>query len=183
MARREVAVAKREDCVLAVVDVQERLLPHIHEGDRVVANIVKLVKFAQIAGLPILWAEQEKLGPTAAPIRAELSGLEPFAKADFGCLGCEGFRERLASLGRKTLVLCGIEAHICVAQTALQALPEYDVQVVADAVGSRAPENRHLALERLRQAGATVTCVEMFFYEVLGRAGTDEFRAVLPMVK
>ncbi len=183
MTRREIPMAKREECVLAVVDVQERLLPHIHEGDRVVANIVKLVKFAKIVGLPILWAEQEKLGPTAAPIRAELAGLEPFGKAEFGCLGCGGFRERLASLGRRTLVLCGIEAHICVAQTALQALAEYDVQVVADAVGARTPENRLLALERLRRAGATVTSTEMLFYEVLGRAGTDEFRAVLPLVK
>lgn len=183
MARREVTVAKREECVLAVVDVQERLLPHIHQGDRVVAQIVKLVKFAKIVGLPILWAEQEKLGPTAGPIRAELAGLEPFGKAAFGCLGCGGFRERLASLGRSTLVLCGIEAHVCVAQTALQALPGYDVQVVADAVGSRAPENRQLALERLRQAGAVITSTEMLFYEVLGQAGTDEFRAVLPLVK
>ena len=183
MTTEGVRVATREDCVLAVVDVQERLLPHIHEGPRVVGNIVKLVKFARIVGIPILWAEQEKLGVTAAPIRAELAGLEPFHKADFGCLGCEPFRARLAELGRRTVVVCGIEAHICVAQTALQALPEYQVQVVADAVGSRAPENRQLALERLRQAGATVTCTEMFFYEVLRRAGTDEFRATLPLVK
>jgi len=172
-----------DDCVLAVVDVQERLLPHIHEGDAVVQNIVKVVKFARLLGIPILWAEQEKLGATAAPIRGELEGLEPFGKAEFGCLGCEGFRSRLASLGRNTLVVCGIEAHICVAQTALQALTEYRVHVVADAVGSRVPVNRELALERLRHAGATVTCVEMFFYEALRRAGTDLFRAVLPLVK
>ncbi len=172
-----------EDCVLAVVDVQERLLPHIHEGDHVVENIVKLTRFAKIVGLPILWAEQEKLGATAAAIREELAGQEPFGKAQFGCLGCDGFREKLASLGRNTLVLCGIEAHICVAQTALQALPQYRVHVVADAVGSRAPENREIALERLRQAGAVVTCVEMFFYEMLQRAGTETFRAVLPLVK
>ena len=172
-----------EDCVLAVVDVQERLLPHIHEGDRIVDNIVKLIRFAKIVGLPILWAEQEKLGATAEAIREEFGGLEPFGKAHFGCLGCEGFREKLASLGRSTLVLCGIEAHICVAQTALQALPRCRVQVVADAVGSRAPANREIALERLRRAGAVVTCVEMFFYEMLQRAGTETFRAVLPLVK
>jgi nicotinamidase-related amidase len=174
---------RRDDCVLAVVDVQERLLPHIHDGAAVVANIVKLARFARIVGMPILWAEQEKLGPTVPAIRAELADLEPCGKAEFGCLGCAGFQERLASLGRNTLVLCGIEAHICVAQTALQALPEYRVHVVADAVGSRAPASREIALARLRQAGATVTCVEMFFYEVLRKAGTDEFRAVLPLVK
>jgi nicotinamidase-related amidase len=183
MERKEVSMADRSDCVLAVVDVQERLLPHIHGGGRVVEAIVKLARFARIVGIPILWAEQEKLGATAALIRAELEGLEPVGKDSFGCLGSGDFRDRLEALGRSTLVLCGVEAHICVAQTALQALSKYRVHVVADAVGSRAPENRVLALDRLRQSGATVTCTEMFFYEVLRRAGTDEFRAVLPLVK
>lgn len=183
MERNKVAMADRNDCVLVVVDVQDRLLPHIHEGERVVSSIVKLAKFARIVGIPILWAEQEKLGETAAPIRAELAGLAPVGKAAFGCLGSGAFRESLGALGRGTLVVCGVEAHICVAQTVLQALSEYEVHVVADAVGSRAPENRVVALERLRQAGAVVTCTEMFLYEVLGKAGTDEFRAVLPLVK
>lgn len=183
MGRRQVPMALREECVLAVVDVQERLLPHIHEGERVVANAARLVKVARMLGLPVLWAEQEKLGATVEPVRSELSGLAPIGKAEFGALGCAPFRERLASLGRRTLVVCGVEAHICVAQTVLQALPEYEVHVVSDAVGSRAPENRAVALERLRQAGAVVTCSEMFFYEILQRAGTGEFRAVLPLVK
>ncbi|MDW7710438.1 MAG: hydrolase [Deferrisomatales bacterium] len=183
MDRSAGSLVGRDDCVLAVVDVQERLLPHIHEGERVVEAVVKLARFAKIVGIPILWAEQEKLGPTPAPIRAELSDLEPFGKACFGCLGSDAFRERLEALGRRTVVVCGVEAHICVAQTALQALATHRVHVVADAVGSRTPENRAIALDRLRQAGATVTSTEMFFYEILRKAGTDEFRAVLPLVK
>lgn len=174
---------ERADGVLVVIDVQERLLPHIHQAERVVENAVKLIRFARIAGLPVLWAEQEKLGATAAPIRAELEGLSPVLKADFGCFGSGEFRARAEALGRKTLILCGIEAHICVARTALQALPRYGVHVVADAVSSRTPENRQIALDRLGRAGAVVTSTEMLFYEVLERAGTDEFRAVLPLVK
>ncbi len=174
---------RREDAALLVIDVQDRLLPHIHQAERVVTNVVKLIRFARITGLPVLWAEQEKLGATAEPIRAELGGMTPVAKADFGCLGCGAFREGLEALGRKTLILCGIEAHICVARTALQALPRYGVHVVADAVSSRTPENRQIALDRLTLAGAVVTSTEMLFYEILERAGTDEFRAVLPLVK
>jgi nicotinamidase-related amidase len=173
----------REEAVLVVVDVQQRLAPAIAECDRVVANIVKLLRFARIVGLPVICTEQIKLGDTVEAIRAELGGIAPIQKADFGCFGCGEFVEALRGLGRRTLVLTGIEAHICVLQTALGALPDYAVHAVADAMSSRAPENRDLALERMRQAGVTVTATEMVMYEVLRRAGTDEFRAVLQLVK
>lgn len=171
------------DTVLLVIDVQDRLLPHIRGGDRIVANIIRLVRFARIVGIPTLWAEQEKLGPTAEPLRQVLEGEEPIRKLEFGALGCSRFSQTLRSLGRRSLLLTGIEAHICVAQTALQALSAHTVHVVADAVGSRDPDNRQIALDRLRQAGAVVTCVEMAMYELLRKAGTDEFRQVLPLVK
>jgi len=116
-------------------------------------------------------------------VRAELPGITPIQKADFGCFGCAEFVEALEGLGRRTLVLTGIEAHICVLQTALGALPDYAVYVVADATSSRTPENRDLALQRMLQAGVTITSTEMVMYEVLRRAGTDEFRAVLQLVK
>jgi nicotinamidase-related amidase len=86
-------------------------------------------------------------------------------------------------IGKKILVLTGVEAHICVAQTALHALSSYDVQVISDAVSSRTADNRSIALLRMRDAGATITSTEMFIYEILQKAGTDEFRAVLPFVK
>jgi nicotinamidase-related amidase len=173
----------RNTSALLVIDVQERLLPYIHEGDAVVRNVVKLIRFSRIVGMPILWAEQEKLGLTAAPIREALAGIEPVQKVEFGAVACQTFRDKIGDLGAKSLILAGIEAHICVAQTALQALPTHEVHVVADAVGSRAPENRVIALERLRQAGAVITSTEMVLYEILWKAGTDEFRQVLPLVK
>ncbi|MBI5445579.1 MAG: isochorismatase family protein [Deltaproteobacteria bacterium] len=173
----------RRDCALLVVDVQEKLLPHIHEGERVRDSIVRLVRFAEILGIPVLAAEQGKLGPTVGPIREALQGVEPAPKLAFSALGCPAISQRLAELGKGALIVTGIEAHICVAQTVLQALPSFAVHVVADAVGSRSPENCRIALDRLRGAGAVVTTSEMLMYELMVEAGTDEFRRVLPLVK
>ena len=108
---------------------------------------------------------------------------EPLSKITFDCFGCPEFQARLQRLGGATLLITGIEAHICVCQTALTALGSYKVQVVADAVSSRVELNHRTALERMAQAGAVVTTTEMAIYELLGRAGTDEFRATLPLVK
>jgi nicotinamidase-related amidase len=174
---------RREDAVLAVIDVQERLLPHVVGGDGLVSSIVKLLRFARIVGLPVIATEQLKLGATVGAIRDELPAVAPIGKTEFGCFGCEGFAEALAAFERSALILTGIEAHICIAQTALQALPTYAVHVVSDAVSSRTAHDRDIALERMRQAGAVVTSAEMLMYELLVRAGTDEFRKVLELVK
>ncbi len=173
----------REDALLAVIDVQERLLPHVVGGGEVVANIVKLLRFAGIVGLPVLLTEQLKLGPTVDAIKRELPSTTPILKTEFGCLACEGFAEAVRASGRNALVLVGLEAHICVAQTALQAISEYGVHVVGDAVSSRSLADKETALRRMAQSGVTVTTTEMLMYEILGRAGTDEFRAVLELVK
>ncbi|HJN13998.1 MAG TPA: hydrolase [Armatimonadota bacterium] len=173
----------RDDAVLVIVDVQERLFPHIDRGDAVAANIVRLLQFADIVDLPVILTEQTKLGPTISPILAELPEAEPIGKLDFSCFGSEEFRGAVRELRRRTLILVGIEAHICVAQTAMGALPDYRVQIVDDAVASRSPADRAIGVERMRQAGCTITSTEMLMYEILQRAGTDEFRAVLKLVK
>jgi isochorismate hydrolase len=183
MSRTAPLLLDRRDCALLVIDVQEKLVPHIHASERVVESIVRLVRFAEILEIPVFAAEQGKLGPTVGPIREALPACEPTPKLAFGALGCSAFVERLAASGKGSLILTGIEAHICVAQTALQALPSFGVHVVADAVGSRSPDNCRIALERLRQAGAVVTTTEMLMYELMVEAGTDEFRRVLPLVK
>ncbi len=176
-------VARRSDAVLVVIDLQEKLVPHIAGAGGVLDRTARLVRVARILGVPVVWTEQRNLGETVDPVRSELQGMEPVRKLAFGCFGDGAFRRRLDATGRNTLILAGIEAHICVAQTALQGLAEYDVHVVADAVGSRDPVNRDIALARLRAAGVVVTTWEMVVYELLERAGTDEFRAVLPLVK
>ena len=158
-------------------------MPHIDGEGEVIANLAKLGQFAAIIGLPAIVTEQVKLGPTVPEVAWHLKGVQPITKSHFGCFGCEEFVQALSALGRSTLVLTGIEAHICVAQTALQALDRYTVQVVSDAVGSRKPADRQVALDRMRQAGAIITSTEMLMYELLARAGTDEFRQVLELVK
>ncbi len=172
-----------DDAVLVIIDVQEKLMAVMSDRERVLANVVRLAAFSQIMGLPVVLTEQEKLGPTLPEVKRLLPHIHPISKIHFDCFHAPEFAGLVEVLGRKTLVLAGAEAHICVAQTALHALRRFSVHVVADAVASRAPENCRLSLDRVRQAGAVVTTTEMFIYELLKRAGTDEFRATLQLVK
>ncbi len=173
----------RSKCVLVVVDAQEKLLPVIHGREEVVANIVRLVRFCRMAEVPVLATEQIKLGVTVEPIREALDEHVPVIKDTFNSFGSEVFRDALAATGRDTLLVCGAEAHVCVLQTCLEAAATHPVQVVADAVSSRTPRNAQLALDRLTLAGVAVTSTEMVIFEMLGKAGTDEFRQTLPLVK
>jgi nicotinamidase-related amidase len=173
----------REDSVLVIIDVQEKLVPVIANKKRVLENVVRLLEFSQIIGLPVLLTEQEKLGATLPDVLEATPNLEAIRKLDFDCFGCPQFAEEVRRLGRNTLILTGVETHICVAQTCLHAVPDFTVHVVSDATSSRTEGNWRVALERMRQAGVVITSTEMVIYELLQRAGTDEFRAVLPLVK
>jgi nicotinamidase-related amidase len=173
----------REDCVLLVIDVQEKLMPVISNQEKVVENVVRLVKFSNIIGLPIIVTEQEKLGATVPEVRKELGDVRPIGKVCFNCFFCQDFVDQIEQLGRNSLIIAGAEAHICVAQTALFAAPRFRVHAVSDAVSSRTRENWHVSLERMQQSGISITSTEMFIYELLQKAGTDDFRAALKLVK
>ena len=183
LVQNHALLAEKKDCILAVVDVQEKLVPVIARAEEIIQNIIKLVKFARMLALPIVFTEQQNLGRTVEQIRSETGEVEAISKITFSCFASDEFRNYVHSLKRKTLILTGIESHICVAQTALDAPREFSVQVVADAVASRDPRNREIALDRMRAAGITITSTEMLMYELLKKAGTDEFRATLPLVK
>jgi nicotinamidase-related amidase len=172
-----------DDALLVIIDMQERLLPVIAGKEKVVENTLKLVKFSRIIGLPMLLTEQQNLGETTSELREELKDIEPIIKLEFDCFESPAFTDRLNQLKRNTLIIVGIEAHICVAQTALHALSHYKVQVVSDGVSSRSTQNWEVALQRMRQAGVIITSTEMVIYELLGRAGTAEFRKALKLVK
>ena len=174
----------REDSVLILIDIQDKLmLPRISNKEKVIANIVRLLKFSHIIGLPILLLEQEKLGQTLPEIKKEIPNLPPITKSVFNCFSCAAFTKRIRQMGRKTLILTGVETHICIAQTALSAIPKFKVQVVSDAVSSRSPDNWAIGIKRMRQSGVTITSTEMLIFELLERAGTEEFRAALKLVK
>lgn len=176
-------VLKREDSVLVVIDIQEKLMPTIADSKRVIDNTARLIKFAKIIDLPVILSEQDKLGATVPEVRQETAGRNPAVKITFDALLCEAFAEQLQKLNRKSIILTGVETHVCVTQTAIHALPDYAVHVVSDAVSSRTLENRMVGLERMRQHGAVITSTEMVIFELLRRAGTDEFKKVLPLVK
>jgi len=171
----------RDDAVMVVIDVQETLLPAIHEGHKVVKNTNKLLQAGEIMDIPVILTEQKKLGDTVEDLA---NRPDPVEKVSFNCFLNDEFVSQLNELGRNTLILAGIEAHICVAQTALAAMDEgYDAHLVADAVSSRKKEDKELGIARCRSEGVTITSTEMVIYELLEMAGTDEFREVLPIVK
>ena len=177
---------RAEDTVVVFIDVQGRLAEAMADRDALFANLEKLLRGAAALGLPVLWTEQipEKLGPTVPALAALLAGVQPIPKSAFSCGGEPAFMERLRALGRRQVLLCGIETHVCVYQTA-RDLREAgcEVEVVADAVSSRRRENRELALDKLRDCGVRLTGVEMALMELLRVAAGDRFRAVLKIIK
>ena len=171
---------------LLVIDLQERLLPTIQDQARVVRSGVALLRLARVLDLPVVLTTQYQrgLGPTVSTILAEAAGNLPLDKTSFGCFGDEAFRTRLQSLGRKQLVVCGVETHICVAQTTLGALEAgYEVHVASDAVGARSPANHEVGLRRMERAGAVLSSAEMAIYELLGRSDGAAFKRMLPFIK
>jgi nicotinamidase-related amidase len=173
--------------MLLVIDMQERLMPAIADGERVLARAATMAQAARLLGLPVVLSEQYRkgLGPTVAPLVEALgAGIEPIEKITFGCMGSPELRQALAATGRRQMILCGVETHVCVLRTALEALAEgWQVFLAEDAVGSRRLADRQSALARLAQAGVVPASVEMLVMEALGRAGTEAFKAVQPLVR
>jgi nicotinamidase-related amidase len=181
------SLLRPERAALVVVDIQTKLLPAIHEHERVLRNSLLLMRLAEILELPVVLTTQyEKgLGATVPEVLAAAPGVRPLDKVSFGCFGDPAFQSRLGALsGRDQLVVAGIESHICVTQTVLGALEKgYQVHVAGDAVGSRAEENRHVGLSRMERAGALVSSAEMAIYELLARSDSAAFKRMLPYLK
>ncbi len=179
-------IARRGDAFLLVVDIQEPLLKVMPRADRLLKHAGILIEAAKTLGLPIFATEQypERFGPTVEPIRSQLGTLAAEGKLAFSSCGCRGVMDAISSCGRKTAILCGVETHVCINQTAHDLLAQgYTVHVPADAVDSRAPLNREVGLNKLRDSGAVITSTETVIYELLGEAGTPEFKSLLPLFK
>jgi nicotinamidase-related amidase len=172
-----------EQLCLLLVDVQERLCAAMDPSvlEQSVKNMLHLLKLAELYGIPVIATEQypKGLGSTLPELRAALpEGSEPIEKLHFSCCEAEGFRGRLAATGRKTLVVMGMETHICVVQTVRGLLPEHRVLVPVDAVLSRRKLAWKTGLGLMLGAGAELSTTETILFDVLGRAGTDEFRTI-----
>ncbi len=177
-------ILRRADAVLVMVDLQDRLLAAMGRKDDVVAASIRLVKGCSHLGIPIIVTEQypKGLGPTVS----SLKDIVPTAieKISFDCCGEDGFLTELKKTSRHQVILCGSETHICVLQTCVSLLQEgFDVHVIADAVCSRNDGDRDVALTTMRQAGAVVSSVETALFQILGKAGTAEFKEISAIVK
>jgi nicotinamidase-related amidase len=177
---------ERGATALLVIDIQERLAAAMAEREKVVANTGHLIAAAKLLGVPVVHAEQypKGLGPTVPELREALGAAAPIEKLTFSCCGEPAFAPALEAAGRPTVVVCGMETHVCVLQTVLGLLARgLVVHVAADAVCSRNPENSRVALELMRDAGAVVTCTETVLFQLLERCATPEFKAIQTRIK
>jgi len=185
IARRPLDPAQ---CALLVIDVQEKLLPPIFQKDQLVRNSQLLIRLAGILKIPTVLTTQysKGLGNTVPELASLLPETQAIEKQIFSCFGSELFCSTLKRLpgNRNTVILCGMESHICVAQTALAALREgYLVHVASDAVGSRTEWNWKIGLDRMRAAGAVISSTEMVIYEALRSSDTSAFKDMLKYLK
>ena len=186
--KREPGFLQPEQCCLYIVDPQERLMAHIHGKEQVVNTVSLMIQLAEVLHLPVIANTQYKkgIGPLVAELDALLADVPCPDKTTFNGLANSEVMRLLDDLPSSvdTLLLCGVETHICIYQTAMGALQAgYRVWVVADGVSSRTPDNDQYAKQRLRELGAVVAPAEMIIYELLQKAGTPEFKAMLPYLK
>jgi nicotinamidase-related amidase len=177
-------VVKKDELQLLIIDIQERLVAAMPDGLRVVANTEHLLALSAMLSLPTLVTEQypRGLGSTVPELRGSVPA--PVEKLEFSCMCLPEVTSRLRSAGRRYVAVAGMEAHVCVLQTCLDLLAQgYLVHVVRDAVCSRSAEDKDNALEMMRGAGAVITTTETLLFQILGRAGTDEFKAISKRIK
>jgi len=175
-----------KNCCLVVVDVQGKLAQLMHNKEDLFKNLRILIQTATSLEIPILWSQQcpDALGPTIPEIAELLEHIEPINKSTFSCLAEPRFKSKLMELSQKQILLCGIEAHICIYQTAVDLLKfGWHVHVPADAVSSRTLENKHIALTRMQAEGVKISSTEMALFELLKSADHKKFKTIAKLVK
>lgn len=176
---------KKGNALLVFIDVQGKLSELVDGSEVLFGNLRRLLQGMNALDVPVIFTEQipEKIGPTREEFQ-EFITEPPITKSSFGCCGEPAFFQTLEKTGRKQVILCGIETHICVYQTALQLLEAgYEVSVITDAVSSRDPANKVLALRRLENEDVKLTGTEMLLFELLSDAKDPAFKSILNIVK
>ena len=175
-----------QTCCLVVVDVQGKLARLMYDKEVLFKNIQILIKSAKILKIPILWCQQcpDALGPTIPEIAQLLTDSEPIDKSAFSCCGAEQFNIKLNESKRQQVLLCGIETHVCIYQTAADLLRKgFSVDVVADAVSSRTPENKQIAINRMTAEGINISSTEMALFELLRTAEHPQFKQIAKLIE
>lgn len=177
---------RARDSALVVIDMQERLVPAMLAPARTLKNARVLIEAARELDVPVLLTEQypQGLGHTMPEVASVSQGVPVFSKIHFSCMEDDAFAAALTGLNRRQIVLAGMEAHICVVQTAASLLEAgYEVFVTSDATASRTAESEKACLDRLSAAGVGIVTTEMVVFEWLGKAGTKSFKLMLPKIK
>jgi len=177
---------KLADTIVVLIDVQGKLWNVMYEKEILLENTQKLVKGIQLLGIPIVLTEQnpQGLGPTMPELTQLMPNVKPVPKFCFSCYQDKPFHDSLISLKRKQVLIAGIEAHVCVYQTAMELMNDgFEVQVVADAVSSRSLRNRDVALGRVVSEGAKLTTTEMALFELLQTAESPRFKELSKVIK
>ena len=171
---------------LVVIDLQERLAEVMDCREQLIRNCSILIKAFRILDLPIICCRQypQGLGDYVPAVRELLSDIDPVDKSDFSCCRESEFHQKINEAGVSRLILCGIEAHVCVYQTAVQLTAKgFHIEIASDAVSSRTPQNRKIGLERIKAEGGIMTSTEMFIFEQLKTAEHPKFKEISRLVK
>ena len=174
-----------QNAAVVVIDVQEKLMNVMPRRAQTLASIQRLISAAHVLKVPTLVTAQyiKGLGPVCAEITKATPGIAPLEKMTFSCCGSEEFLRAVKDLRRQRIILCGIEAHVCVQQTAIDLMKDYFVYIAADAISSRHEMDYTIAIERLRDCGAVIATVESAVFELLHESGTEQFKQILPLFK
>lgn len=183
---RHPSIARREDSLVLVIDIQQAMLKIIEDWETICRKVSQLTRAADILNIPVVLTEQypKGLGNTIPQVLQAIRSPKVYQKEHFSACQEDPFLEVLRSFGRSRIILVGMEAHVCVLQTALDLiLSGFEVQVVFDAVSSRTAFNRDVGIELMRQAGVVITSTEIVLFGWIHRSNTDEFRQVHPILK
>jgi len=177
--------ARSADSALLVIDMQERIINTVAEKENLLHCLEAIIKASTLLNIPSVVTQQEKLGEITPIIKMSYpNDIAIFKKLVFSCCDVSEFRDKLQRLGRKTIVVCGIETHICVMQTVLDLLAlKYEVLLLRDATSSYRIADRETAIERMRDAGAWISTTESVIYELMEDAQRPEFKQILQIIK
>ncbi|OGO14670.1 MAG: hydrolase [Chloroflexi bacterium RBG_16_48_7] len=175
-----------DNTILIAIDFQEKLVRAMYQKEKLIENTQKLIKGLQVLEVPVISTEQnpQGLGVTIPEIASLFPEYRALPKFSFSCCSDRDIARDIGNSGRSQVLIAGIEAHVCVYQTAMDLMRlGYEVQIVSDCVSSRSPENINVAIERLRSEGAKITSLEMALFELLGKAEGPKFKEISKIVK
>lgn len=176
----------KTETALIIIDVQGKLSKIMHESVEIIQNLETLIQGAQLLDIPILWLEQypKGLGQTTEAVQQHLSSEQPIEKMTFSAYKTEEFKQQLQQLNKKSLLVTGIESHVCVYQTVQDLLKtNYEVELVTDCISSRTLANKNVGIEKMTSLGAKITSVEMALFELMQTAEHPKFKEISNLIK